>query len=177
MIALAALILAAAGGAQPAQSADRTAITAAAIARHGPHSQLDSVFVSGDFAVIRGTSGTAAFHDGLRRGGSAWHVTCALREAAPSSTTLARQCGFSQPASIQLAADDSANLAAEKGDFSRAAASEQKALQFASPESREVEAQRAQLLSTLNQQMNLGQISRPDAIQKWNEMRFSFYLP
>ena len=155
----------------------RPAIQAAVAAHHGASVHINSIPISGSFAIVRGTSNSVAVHDGVRRTGSNWHVTCSLDAAPPAAAVLQKKCGFSDTAAAELAADDAANDAASKGDFAAASASEHSALVSSTAQTREAEAQRAQLLRNLNDQMNLGQISRPDAIRKWNEMRFSLYFP
>lgn len=160
-------------GVQNAGPADRTAIQAAEDHRHGTDTRLTSVLISGPYAVARGEGG---IHDGLELTAGGWRVVCKLGRTT-SAGALKRDCGFSTAAAMQLAADELANAAAARGEFSAAVRSERIAYQFAPAHLRVPEAARLQLLNELNRQMQTGQIARPNAIRKWNELRLSAYLP
>ena len=157
----------------PGQS-DRQAIRTAVVSHHGSDVKLTSILISGDFAVARGAGGV---HEGLRLTRDGWHVVCEVGAGPPSAHFLKRSCGFSSVAAIELSAVEAANAAAVRGEFSTAAGSQRTAYQAALPSVKPSEAARLRLLNQLNLQMQLGQISRADAIRKWNEMRYSVYLP
>lgn len=176
MIHLAALILAAAAASSAAANTSPSAI-GALDRRYGSGTELTSLLVSGEYAVARAKSGDKAIHAGLHRAHGKWEVACEIDAPAATATFLEQKCGFSSAAARQLADDEVANAAAQSGHFSTAAASETAALHESLPETRAEEAARLQLLNTLNQQMSIGQISRPDAIRKWNEARFSMFFP
>lgn len=177
MHTFAALVLTLILGAQTTVPMDRQAISHAAVQRHGAGTKLSSILISGPFAVIRGTSASGAVHEGLRFERGGWRIVCDLGPQSPSADALMRQCGFSQQRALQLAADEAVNVAAASGRFAAAVAPAQRAYAFSLPATQKAEAARVQLLQQLNQQMRIGQISRADAIRKWNEMRFSWFLP
>jgi hypothetical protein len=163
--------------APPAFHASDQAAIEAAVTRGHPGARVTSVFISGDFAVAQSETGGSEIREGLSRQGVTWRVTCELPAGTLSSVTLSHRCRFSRTAAAQLSADIAANAAASQGRFAEAAASAQTAFSVAQPTTQSAEAARVQLLHTLSQQLQLGQISRSDAIHKWNEMRFSFFFP
>ena len=174
MAAIVYVILAMMLGAQSAGPNDRAAIQAAEDQQHSAPTRLTSVLISGGYAVARGTGG---IHDGLLLTPGGWRVVCRLGAGLPSAGTLKRKCGFSLSAAFQLAADEMANAAASQGEFTSAVRSERIAYHFAPAPMRPSESARLQLLNQLNQQMEIGQITRANAIRKWNELRLSVYLP
>lgn len=177
MTVFAAFVFAIMLGAQSGGSMDRQAISQVAAQRHGAGTRLSSILISGPFAVIRGTSAAGGIHEGLRLERSGWRIVCDLGPQTAGADALMRECGFSDRRAAQLAADEAVNEAAARGRFSAAVAPAQRAYAFSLPATQKAEAARVQMLRQLNQQMQTGQISRADAIRKWNEMRFSWYLP
>lgn len=163
--------------AQSGGSMDAQAIRQAEIERHGAGTRLTSILISGPFAVTRGTSAAGAIHEGLRLERGGWRIVCDLGPQSASAAVLMQRCGFAEHRAGQLAADEAVNQAAERGAFSAAVAPAQRAYSFSLPATQKAEAARMQMLHQLNQQMQIGQISRADAIRKWNEMRFSWFLP
>jgi hypothetical protein len=176
MMVYAALVLAVTVAVQTSPSPPPS-IQAASTQRHGAGTHLTSVLISGSSAVVRGTANGTSIHDGLRLSHGTWRVVCTLEPGASSAAELQSSCGFPHAAAAQLSADEATNAAAAKGRFADAAASAQRAYEFASPPIRPAEAARLQLLRSLNEQMNLGTLPRSEAIIKWNEMRFSFFMP
>src|SRR5579883_377541 len=174
MVLLSHVVLFALIALQNSGQSDRQGIQTAVASRHGSGVKLTSVLISGDFAVARGTGGV---HEGLRLTRDGWHVVCDVGAGPASAHFLKRSCGFSSVAAIELSAVEAANAAAVRGEFSTAAGSQRTAYQAALPSVKPSEAARLRLLNQLNLQMQLGQISRADAIRKWNEMRYSVYLP
>jgi hypothetical protein len=170
---IAYLTLAVIVGAQSGEPAQRHAVQQAVAQRHGSETRLTSVLISGRFAVVRGEG----VHEGLRFSGNGWHVVCELGPGVSNSNALKRRCGFSAAAAMELSADEVANTAASAGEFTTAVSAERRAYRFAPPLLRAPEAARLQMLNQLNQQMQFGQITRAGAIRKWNELRFSLYLP
>jgi len=174
MVLLSHVVLFALIALQNSGQSDRQAIQTAVASRHGSGVKLTSVLISGDFAVARGTGGV---HEGLRLTRDGWHVVCEVGAGPASAHFLKHSCGFSSVAAIELSAVEAANAAAARGEFSTAAGSQKTAYQAALPSVKPSEAARLRLLNQLNFQMQLGQISRADAIRKWNELRYSVYLP
>jgi hypothetical protein len=128
---------------------------------------------SRDSAIVRADG----VHDGLKQTKGGWHIVCSLGAGVPTAKMLERECGFSSAAAMQLTADEAVNAAAGQGDFSSASKYEKAALQSVAAPLKPSEAARLQMLNELNQQMQIGQISRSDAIRKWNEVRLSVFLP
>lgn len=174
MAAFVCFMLALMLGVQNAGPSDRAAIQAAEDRQHGAGTRLTSVLISGGYAVARAAGG---IHEGLRLTAGGWRVVCKLGMRLPSAGTLKRECGFSGLAALQLAADELANAAASQGQFTSAVRSERVAYQSAPAPLRPSEAARLQLLGQLSRQMQTGQITRTNAIRKWNELRLSVFLP
>jgi len=177
MPVLAAFVFAIILGAQSGGPMDRQAIAQVAVERHGAGTRLSSILISGPFAVVRGASPAGAIHEGLRLGRSGWRIVCDIGPQSATVAVLLQRCGFAAQRAGQLAADEAVNEAAARGAFAAAVAPAQKAYSFSLPATQKAEAARVQLLQQLNQQIRIGQISRADAIRKWNEMRFSWFLP
>ncbi len=156
-----------------AWTAYKPAIRKAVIARHG-QTQIDSILIKGSYALVHGTG----FHDVLQRTeDGSWKIVCEMNKRLPTVNDLQSQCGVPAPIATQLAAEEPANLLAARGDFPEAIATEQKVFASASGPQRESDRVRLQQLRTLNQQMQLQQITREQAIQEWNRLQFSWALP
>jgi hypothetical protein len=159
---------------QTTAATDRAAIQNAITQRDGVQAHVTSVIVSGNYAVARAEGGV---HAGLRFSGGRWQVVCHLGAGTASAAVLRRSCGFSAIAAMETAGNEAVNAAASQGEFAAAASSQQAVFQIATPGMRASEAARLQLLRTLNQQTATGAITRADALRRWNELRFAFFLP
>jgi len=95
----------------------------------------------------------------------------------PRAAVLQSRCGIPAPIATHLAAEEPTNLLASQGQFNAAIAAEQKAFASASGAQRENDRARLQQLRLLNQQMQLQQVTREQAIQEWNRLQFSWALP
>ncbi len=157
-------------------AADRAAITRAITQLYGSPVHITGRFISGDFAIAR-LAELPSVRYGLKRLGDHWTIACRLDTSPTTAQVLRNRCGFGAKPAEQLAADEQTNVAAANGNFSTAARTEQTALRAAAPGTTASEAARLQLLNSLNNQMNLGMISRANAIQQWNQLRFSFFVP
>lgn len=155
-----------------AWTAYKPAVRKAVIARHG-QTQIDSILIKGSYALVHGTG----FHDVLRRTDGSWTIVCDMSKTAPAANVLQSRCGVPAPIATQLAAEEPANLMAGQGEFTAAVDAEQRAFASASGPQRETDRIRLQQLRILNEQMQLQQITRAQAIQQWNRLQFSWALP
>lgn len=156
-----------------AWTAQKPAVSQAEIARHGPHAQIDSILIKRGYALVHGKG----FHDVLHFSHGTWTIVCDLSRSQPTARTLETDCGVSASIAAELAAEEPVNLSVAQGDFSTAAAEEQQAYASISGPEKQNERARLQKLTTLNQEMQLQQITRAQAIQQWNQSQFSWALP
>jgi hypothetical protein len=161
------LLLAATTAVPPAVAYDRAAIGRIV------GKPLTSVLIVGSAAIAR----AQGVHDGLKRTSGGWRVACRLGRGTSPARVLQTSCGFSKQAAAELAADESANAAASAGQFTIASTSERHAYQFAQASVKPAEAARLQLLNRLAHEMQMGEINRSQAIEQWNQLRFTFFLP
>jgi hypothetical protein len=172
-IAIATLLAAAFGSIALANTpsdsgkADRAAIVLALQSQYVQPVHVDSVVIEGGYAVVHGRSGPTLVHVGFRRVPYGWLIACNLGTGKPTKEALANRCGFPRYIAAEMGASD----AARQGLFQTAAAAQEHAFTVAPPAQRPSEHARSQLLERLNREMQLGQISRSQAIQKWNELR------
>lgn len=177
-IILAAIVLALATAApQDASSAEGLAIEHVVAEHYGASTHLTSIVIDQSYALVRGVAGNRDVHDGLQLLRSGWKIVCSLGPADAHGRDVASRCGFPKHVAMQLAADEAVNAAVLRGDFSTAVSQEQIVYKVAAPEMRPSEAARLQYLDQLKRQMELGQITRAQAITKWNEVRWSWPLP
>jgi hypothetical protein len=156
-----------------AWTAQKPAVRKAIEERYGRNVRIDSVLVKGQYAVARGNN----FHAGLKLTGDTWHITCELTGGPFSATVLTQRCGFPSTVATQLAAEEPINLMASQGNFHSAAGAEQQLYTTATGPAREEAHVRYQTLTRLDTEMRLQQITRDQAIQQWNQVRFSWSLP
>jgi len=154
-----------------AWTANKPAVQQAVLLRHGSHTQIDSILIKRGYALVHGT----AFHDVLRRSGTTWKTSCDLNNVNPDATVLESRCGVPSGIATSLAAEEPVNLLAGQGNFSGAVAAEQSV--NASTSQSYAQSVRLQQLRTLNQQMQLQQITRAQAIQQWSQLNYSWALP
>ncbi len=156
-----------------AWTAYKPAVRKAVIAAHG-QTQIDSILIKGSFALVHGNG----FHDVLRRrADGSWTIVCDMSHTLPTASVLQSRCGVPAGIATRLAAEEPTNLLASQGQFTAAIDAEQKAFASATGPQREQDRVRLQQLRTLNQQMQLQQITREQAIQEWNRLQFSWALP
>lgn len=153
-------------------TAYKSAVRKAVIARHG-QTRIDSILIKGHYALVHGNG----FHDVLRREpNGSWTIVCDMSHTMPAANVLQSRCGVPADIATQLAAEEPANLLAGQGQFTAAVAAEQKVFASATGPQREQDRVRLQQLRVLNQQTQLQQITREQAIQKWNRLQFSWAL-
>ena len=168
---------AAAAPATHVSKVNRAAITYVVNEHYGGHVRIHSIVASGDFALVWGSRRGASFYDGLTLRTSGWRIGCTMGQIPPSAAQLERSCGFPTSAATQLAEEQNANVAATQGNFGLAVIAEVRAhnaVQHASAFQQAQERGRLQLLQRLKMQMQLGQITRSQAIQRWNEFQIYF---
>lgn len=147
-----------------------------AVTQQRPAEQVTSVIVHGGYALASGRTPAGTVHDGLRQSRGGWRIVCSFTAPLPASE-LQKKCGFPSGIAAEMQADLAAQNAAQTGDFSTAAAAQQRAYMSASGPERDDERARVQLLTRLNDQLRLGMITRQQAIQQWNQFRLSWALP
>ena len=176
MIAVALSLALAAAPAAPLP-ADRSAIAQAVRQRNGSSARVDHIITHGNYALASVQTGAAPVFNGLRFSGRKWRVVCAVR-SEPLPTTLKSMCGFPQATAIEISADEGTQAAVARGDFGLATIAQVRAYNFSvkGPD-RDQERARVQLLHQLSEQMRTGMITRAQAIQRWNESRYSWMLP
>lgn len=174
-----ALILAAAVASPPAVAPNTTKaeIRRAITRRHGASTRVDRLIIHGGYALASGQSQSAPVRDGLHLSRNTWRVVCSFGSAVPSQSQLMRDCGFPAMVAFEIAANESAQSAAERGDFQTAVIAQTHAFASAKGPDRDQERARLQLLTQLNNQMRTGMITRTQAIQQWNQFRYSWMLP
>lgn len=174
-----ALIFAAALASPPAVplNTDKAEIRREVTRRHGADTRVDRVIIHGNFALASGQSGPAEVRDGLQFSRSAWHVVCSFGSAVPTQSQLTHECRFPATVAFELAANERAQSAVERGDFQTAVIAQTRAFASAKGPDRDQERARLQLLNQLNNQMRTGMITRAQAIQQWNQFRYSWMLP
>ncbi len=154
-----------------AWTAKKPAVRQAVIARHGPHTQIDSILITRGYALVHGTG----FHDVLRQSGTKWQTTCDLSKSDPNASVLQSQCGVPAPIADVLASEEPVNILAGQGDFSAAVNAEQAVSGSVSQTA--AQSMRLQQLRTLNEQMQIQQITRSQGIQQWSQLEYSWFLP
>lgn len=173
---IAALLSAAIAASNPPAPADRTAIRHAVARAHNGAVTLDSIIVHGTYALASGHTATAPARDGLHFLRGTWKVMCNFGSAVPTPAQLRRECGFPTAAAVEISSDESAAASAQSGNFAPAVIAQTYAFQAARGPDKEQERARLQLLQRLNEQMRTGQITRAQAIQQWNQFRYSWSL-
>lgn len=176
IITLAAALALATPAPKDALKLDRAAIKHVETTRRGVTAHVTSIVVSGDYAIAHGVTGSGEFHDGLRLGTSGWSIVCALGKK-DTTTAILNHCGFPEDVALQLAEDELANDSVQQGDFTTAQLAEEHAFQLAPAPQKSSEMARAQLLAQLKTQLGAGQITRQQAIQKWNSFALTWFLP
>lgn len=157
--------------------ASRGAILQTVAQRQGASAHVERIAVHGNYALAGGRLSSAPFIDGLHRSQSAWKIVCTMR-SQPMPTQLVSRCRFPQSIAVVLSADDATETAAERGDFGLATIAQVRAYNWsAKGPDREQERARLQQLRLLNEQMRTGMLTRAQAIQKWNQFRYSWALP
>jgi|GEM_PF-5979108 len=181
LLSFTALVLAATSSAPFSVShvskVNRAAITYVVNQHYGTHTYVRSIAVADSYALVWGTRGAMPFYDGLLLHKSGWWISCAAGQAPPSAAHLQTACGFPRTAAVELTEEQNANIAATRGDFGLAVIAEVRAhnaVQRASAFEQTQERGRLQLLQRLKVQMQLGQITRAQAIQRWNEFQIYF---
>lgn len=154
-----------------AWTANKPAVRQAVFTRHGAHTQIDSILIKRGYALVHGTG----FHDVLQRSGKTWKTTCDLNNTNPDASVLESRCDVPSAIATSLAAEEPVNLLAGQGNFSGAVAAEQSV--GASVTQSYAQSVRLQQLRTLNEQMQLQQITRSQAIQQWSQLDYSWALP
>ena len=154
-------------------TAEKPAVRAAVLARHGSNTQIDSILIKGPYALVHGKG----FHDGLKLANGKWTIVCDMSKAQVTAAALVQNCGFPIQVAQVVAADEPVNLLAAQGNFTSAVAAEQRTLGSASSPPSDTERARMQELRILNQQMATQQITRQQAIQQWSQAKFSWALP
>ncbi len=119
----------------------------------------------------------APFFTGLRLTHGTWRVACTL-QSEPLPPALISHCGFPQAVAIEVSADEATQAEVQRGQFGLATIAQVRAYNFSlkGPD-RDQERARVQLLHVLNEQMQSGMITRAQAIQRWNQFRYSWSLP
>jgi hypothetical protein len=159
---------------QPPPMSTRDMVRAAVIARHGARTQVYSILVKGPYALAQGTT----FHDGLKQSNGHWQIVCQLPNGSTQVAMLQSRCGFPVNAAEILSVDEPINFAAGQGNFSAAKAMEHRAYATAGgAPMNDSERARMQLLTQLDQQLRLQTITRSQAMQQWNQLRYSWSLP
>jgi hypothetical protein len=151
----------------------RDAVRAAVIARYGEHTQIYSILVKGPYALAQGTN----VHDGLQQVDGQWQIVCELPNGSVQVTTLQSRCGFPQATAAVLSVEEPINFAAGQGNFAVAKTVEKRAFASATGPQREFDRARLQLLTQLDLQMRTQHITRAQAMQQWNQLRYSWALP
>jgi hypothetical protein len=154
-----------------AWTAKKPAVQQAVLARHGPHTQIDSILIKRGYALVHGTG----FHDVLRQFGTKWQTTCDLSKNDPNASVLQSQCGVPAPIAEVLASEEPVNILAGQGNFSAALSAEQGV--SGSVSQSPTQSMRLQQLRTLNEQMQIQQITRSQAIAQWSQLEYSWFLP
>lgn len=154
-----------------AWTAKKPVVQKAVLARHGAHTQIDSILIKRGYALVHGTG----FHEVLQQSGKNWKSTCDLSNANPDASVLESRCGIPAPIAQTLAAEEPVNILAGQGNFSAAVTMEQTVTGAASQSV--AQSLRLQQLRTLNEQMQLQQITRSQAIQQWSQLEYSWALP
>ena len=155
-----------------AWTAEKPAVRAAVL-RVYPKTNITSVLIKQTYALVSGQS----VHVALRKAGGTWKIVCDVKGAAVDGHVLEKRCGIPAQAAAQLASDEPVNLLAEQGNFRGAASAEHTVMSSASGPPTDAERARMQELQLLNQQMQLQQITRQQAIQQWNRLQYSWALP
>ena len=161
----------------PVSKVNRAAITYVITQLHGSRTRINSLVVVDNYALVWGSHAGTQFYDGMKLRTAGWHVACSTGQAVPSAPHLARACGFPADVALRLVDEQGANMAAEHGLFDKAVIAEttaHNASHTTSPFERNQERARLQLLNQLKLQMQLGQITRAQAIQRWNQFQISF---
>lgn len=156
---------------------DKAEIRRTVIRRHGASTRGDRIIIHGNFALVAGRSEGAPVRDGLHFSRSSWQVVCSFGSAMPTQAQLTRECRFPATVAFELAANENAQTAVERGDFQTAVIAETHAFASARGPDRDQERARLQLLNQLNNRMRTGMITRAQAIQQWNQFRYSWMLP
>jgi invasion protein IalB len=151
----------------------RDAVRAAIVARYGARTHIYSILVKGPYALAQGTN----LHDGLQQVDGRWQIVCRLPNGTAQVTALQSRCGFPQSTAAVLSVEEPINFASGQGNFAAAKAMEQRAYASATGPQREIDRARLQLLTQLELQMRLQQITRTQAMQQWNQLRYSWALP
>lgn len=172
MLIAAALSLALATPAPP--SSQRDEVRRTVLARHGQRTDIYSILIKGSYALVQGKS----LHEGLQNERGAWHIVCTLDPGTAQPAQLQQRCKFPLAIAEVMSVEEPVNVAAAQGQFSTAAAAEQKAYASASTGPiHDSERARLQLLTQLNEQMRVQAITRDQAIQQWSQLRYSWSLP
>lgn len=179
VLLLASMVLAVATAApvHDTTQSDRAAVTRAEVERNGAKTHLHSIVFSGHHAIVHGNAGTLAIHDILKNDQGRWSILCGLGVEAVTVDHIVHHCGLPQSEAAQLVYGEGAGDAAERGEFSNAAAQERSLYQISTPEMRPSETARIQFLDQIKRQMDTGQMTRSQAITKWNEFRLTTFVP
>ena len=171
----AAVLMAAVSTTAPAlPKSQRDLVREALVQRYGPKTQVYSILIKQGYALAQGPN----FHDGLRKSGTHWQITCShLPSGQITPALLQSKCGFPETVAILVSTEEPVNVAAAQGNFSAAATLEKQAYASATGPQRDIERVRMQQLNLLNEQMRTQTITRQQAIQQWSQMQFSWSLP
>lgn len=159
----------------PATDLALTEIRRAVVARH-PSAHVEAIIIHGNYAIANARSASGVVIDGLHLTRDAWKIACTF-QSPPTASEVKNQCGFPAAVASEIAANESAQFAVQKGDFSSAATAEKRAYASASGPERDRERARAQYLTILSERMRTGLITRAQGIQAWSAFRYSWTLP
>ncbi|MGZ3499081.1 MAG: hypothetical protein ACXWNK_08510 [Vulcanimicrobiaceae bacterium] len=172
-----AVLAAATASPQESPAGDRAAVKQAEVERHGAKTHLDSIIFAGNYALAHGSTGHTWIHDVLKFNQGKWTIVCTLDRGAAHADRIVYHCGVPQSEAAELAMGEAVGTAAERGEFSTAARQERVLYHLSTPEMRPNEAARVQFLDQIKRQMDTGQITREQAIIKWNEFRLTTFVP
>jgi hypothetical protein len=153
--------------------AKRAAIVQVLKNQYGNNVHVDSMVIERNYAIVHGESGSVAVHVGLQHRPSGWQVSCTLGGDSRGKDALIKQCGFPTDVAIELRVQDVASDAASVGQFQRTYVAPKQAFAIAPAEQTPFEARRKQLVSLLKHEMEVGQITRQQAIFQWSQLNIS----
>lgn len=171
-MALSLIVALAVSSSSSAWTAEKPAVRAAVL-RVYRKTSIDSILIKQTYALVSGQS----VHVALRKTSGSWKIVCDVRGAMLSDRVLERRCHVPPRIAAELAADEPVNLLAEQGNFGAAVSAERTVMSASSAPASDTERARMQELRLLNQQMQLQQITRQQAIQQWNQLQYSWSLP
>ena len=145
----------------------------AVVAGAYPAAHINSILIKQSYALVSGKG----VHAALQESGGKWKIICDVSRTMMNVETLHERCGIPSDVATRLADDEPVNLLVSAGNFSAAIDAEQTAAGSISAPASDTERARLQELRMLNQEMQLQQITREQAIQQWSQLQYSWALP